>query len=317
MSVSGQLCRLCKSNFAALMAERAGSMGFIVYVIRIIAVLRWQLLLDEGCGAAYISLRRQRGVCLIGQTRCQSRTPQAARHLEPPPRTGARCLVLLRALLRRARSRAGQVRDAASGKPGRRFQGQFGRALWHVSPRVLSGRSGSRPGRPHRPVTPSARTQERSQAHLRGHGIHRAMPRTGARDACTRARWRDQGPAKPLGPSANDRTRAGAEKKTLTSCGSEPAVAERFSAPALPPQAISTYEILRTAVLTEQARPEGLGAVVYHGMLRGLAVILSEVAPGNRRSCGSVASIGGQDRDLVHLMANMLLHAQSEVRHVY
>jgi hypothetical protein len=86
----------------------------------------------------------------------------------------------------------------------------------------------------------------------------------------------------------------------------------------LPAQAITAYEILRTAVLNEQARPEGLGAVVYHGMLRGLAVILSgEVAPSNPRTRGSLAPIVSHDRDLVHVMANMLLHAQSEVRHVY
>lgn len=70
-------------------------------------------------------------------------------------------------------------------------------------------------------------------------------------------------------------------------------------------------------MLNDQARPEGLGAVVYHGMLRGLSVILSEVAPSHRGTRGSVAPIVGHDRDLVHVMANMLLLAQSEVRHVY
>ncbi|MGO8856889.1 MAG: hypothetical protein ACLQO1_14430 [Steroidobacteraceae bacterium] len=41
----------------------------------------------------------------------------------------------------------------------------------------------------------------------------------------------------------------------------------------LPPAALSTYETLRAEVLGGQARPAGLAAVIYHGMLRGLAVI--------------------------------------------
>ena len=45
------------------------------------------------------------------------------------------------------------------------------------------------------------------------------------------------------------------------------------------PDALPTYERLRAEVLNGQARPEGLTAVAYHGMLRGLALILTEPFP--------------------------------------
>ena len=36
---------------------------------------------------------------------------------------------------------------------------------------------------------------------------------------------------------------------------------------------------MRTAVLCGQARPDGLGAIVFHGMWRGLAVLLGAASP--------------------------------------
>lgn len=83
------------------------------------------------------------------------------------------------------------------------------------------------------------------------------------------------------------------------------------------PLAITTYETLRAAVLIGQARPDGLGAVVYHGMLHGLEVMLSAAAPRVSSSHEPQTPIVRHDRDLVHLMANIMLNAQSEVRHVY
>jgi hypothetical protein len=47
----------------------------------------------------------------------------------------------------------------------------------------------------------------------------------------------------------------------------------------LSPAALPLYEQLRAEVLNGQARPQGLAAIVYHGMLRGLAVILADVPP--------------------------------------
>jgi len=75
---------------------------------------------------------------------------------------------------------------------------------------------------------------------------------------------------------------------------------------------------LRSEVLGERARPEGLGAVVYHGMLDGLVMLMSAAAP--QRTCHppitTIPSIRG-DRAFLRLMANMILQTQSEVKHVY
>ena len=83
--------------------------------------------------------------------------------------------------------------------------------------------------------------------------------------------------------------------------------------------ALPAYERLRAEVLTGQARPEGLAAIVYHGMLRGLAVILTEVGPEVSPSPPIVPVLPGvfMDREILRLITNMVLQSQSEMRHVY
>jgi hypothetical protein len=52
---------------------------------------------------------------------------------------------------------------------------------------------------------------------------------------------------------------------------------------------IDAYEHLRGAVLRAQARPEGLAAVTYHGVLGGLKVICATAVPASTPSrpwCG-------------------------------
>jgi hypothetical protein len=71
-------------------------------------------------------------------------------------------------------------------------------------------------------------------------------------------------------------------------------------------------------VLRGQARPEGLGAVVFHGMLDGLARLLSVTESSIPRQPQSIQapSVRG-DRAFVSLLANMVLQTQSEVKHAY
>jgi hypothetical protein len=75
---------------------------------------------------------------------------------------------------------------------------------------------------------------------------------------------------------------------------------------------------LRGEVLRGQARPHGLGAVVYHGMFDGLAVLMCAAVP--HTTCQPpttvMPSVQG-DRAFLRLMANMVLQAQAEVKHVY
>ena len=84
--------------------------------------------------------------------------------------------------------------------------------------------------------------------------------------------------------------------------------------------ACQAYETLRTQVLQGQARPDGLGAIVFDGMWSGLAVLLS--AP--RQPLISTSAISdapvvpvAHDPQLVRLLAKMLLLTQSKDEYAY
>jgi hypothetical protein len=86
--------------------------------------------------------------------------------------------------------------------------------------------------------------------------------------------------------------------------------------------ACQTYETLRGQVLQGQARPDGLGAIVFHGMWRGLVVLLS--APSAPRppsippaALPDVPAPVAHDPQLVRLLANMLLLTQSKDEYAY
>ena len=87
----------------------------------------------------------------------------------------------------------------------------------------------------------------------------------------------------------------------------------------VPPAGLLRYEQLRAEVLNGQARPDGLAAMVYHGMIRGLVVILTEPTPETRPSPSQVSPPEGVslDRELLRLIANLVLQSQSQVMHVY
>jgi hypothetical protein len=79
---------------------------------------------------------------------------------------------------------------------------------------------------------------------------------------------------------------------------------------------VSVYETLRGEVLRGVARPDGLGAVIYHGMLEGLALLMSvTVSTTTHQPMLPQPSVRG-DRGLVSLLANMVLHTHLEVKHV-
>jgi hypothetical protein len=81
-----------------------------------------------------------------------------------------------------------------------------------------------------------------------------------------------------------------------------------------------SYERVRAEVLAGQARPDALGAIVYHGMWRGLRVLLgtSITASTSRIVSPPMAPpTGTLDRQLVRLLADMVLATQPEVDHVH
>jgi hypothetical protein len=82
-----------------------------------------------------------------------------------------------------------------------------------------------------------------------------------------------------------------------------------------------SYERVRADVVAGRARPDALGAIVFHGMWQGLRVLLS--TPASPSSSSSVpptsatAPTGTLDRQLVGLLADMVLATQLEVHHAH
>jgi len=86
----------------------------------------------------------------------------------------------------------------------------------------------------------------------------------------------------------------------------------------VPPQALALYERLRCEVLAGQACREGLGAIVYHGLIRGLCLLSSPGAPSvapvaTARTVSNVRT----DPQFLHVLANMVLQTHQELTHVY
>ena len=73
-------------------------------------------------------------------------------------------------------------------------------------------------------------------------------------------------------------------------------------------------------MLRGQARAEGIGAIVFHGLWRGMAVLITDsVAPAASALPAPSAPIpaAAHDRQLVRLLANMVLAAEAQVNHAY
>lgn len=83
-------------------------------------------------------------------------------------------------------------------------------------------------------------------------------------------------------------------------------------------EATTAYEALRTRYVRGEASSAGIGAIVFHGVLRGMQIVLAE-RPEHRdfSPLSSSPSLVTPDRALVRVLANMVLQVHSEVRHVY
>ena len=84
--------------------------------------------------------------------------------------------------------------------------------------------------------------------------------------------------------------------------------------------AVQAYETLRGQVLHGQARPDGLGAIVFHGMWRGLVVLLNAPPPPSSSPAATPDAAPlpvAHDPQLVRLLANMLLLTQSKDEYAY
>jgi hypothetical protein len=82
---------------------------------------------------------------------------------------------------------------------------------------------------------------------------------------------------------------------------------------------VQAYEALREQVTRERARPDALGAIVFHGMWHGLSVLL-QTPPSAASSSVSAARPPfplTHDPQLVRLLANMVLLMQSKEEYAY
>lgn len=159
----------------------------------------------------YTASRRKRDH--QGQARPQGRSPEANRFAQPAPRAGACRALPAQRLLRPARSRAGEVRDAARGRSRGCLQGSGGGLVRRVASDLLPGAAGLHARRAGRPVAAAARAQRRAQGDRRGSGLHCPAPsrRSGpARQGAGRGLAHGVASRRA---SAQHRTRAGAEKK--------------------------------------------------------------------------------------------------------
>ena len=138
--------------------------------------------------------------------------------------------------------------------------------------------------------------------------VHRRAPGGGRPAAGAPPGAPDRSAVGRVGASAHDRTGGRAPKKTVAT----------GTLTRLPPAALATYETLRAAVLSGQAHPEGLGALRFHGLLQGLRVLLAEPAVVPPTPAVNAADPRRLPHDpvFVHQLVNLLLHTQSEVRHV-
>ena len=85
----------------------------------------------------------------------------------------------------------------------------------------------------------------------------------------------------------------------------------------MPASALELYEALRAAVLCAQPHVEGVGAIVFHGLWRGLVVLTRPTPAVSARPAVAVTPATMHDRQLVRLLANMVLAAESQVHHAY
>jgi hypothetical protein len=84
--------------------------------------------------------------------------------------------------------------------------------------------------------------------------------------------------------------------------------------------ACQAYETLRCQVLRGQSRPDGMGAIAFHGMWGGLVVLLGATPLPCITSSAirdSTPAPVAHDPQLVRLLANMLLLTQSKDEYAY
>ncbi len=92
------------------------------------------------------------------------------------------------------------------------------------------------------------------------------------------------------------------------------------SSPILAADATPAYERVRAQVMAGHAKADALGAIIFHGMWQGLRVLLRAATASPSPDAPptlSAAPASTLDRQLVRLLADMVLATQSQVQHVH
>lgn len=79
---------------------------------------------------------------------------------------------------------------------------------------------------------------------------------------------------------------------------------------------MALYETLRADLIAGRARPEGLAALRFHGMLQALTILLKAPAVTASIACVAPSPPLQHDSAFACLLANLVLHTQTELTHV-
>ena len=262
--------------------------------------------------AAYCCLHLKSLTACV-QTCNQTRSPAPGRH---PQRSAAACsgaLVPARWFLRCQRFGAGQVRNASARQAGWRNQGAGCKPVRPIAANLLPGRVSVRARRDCRSAAADSWPEGGAQTHPRSHAGHRVVPPqrralAGPRDGSAGTRT-----AGCPGTSTQHRAGSGPQKKTLTNSSTP-------SSPILAADATPAYERVRAEVMAGHAKADALGAIIFHGMWQGLRVLVRPATASSLPDAPptlSAAPASTLDRQLVRLLADMVLATQSQVQHVH
>lgn len=309
--MSSKLRRKRKLNYAAQNSHWQDGHSQICRNTAYKSLAQLRSALDIGGCAAYFKLHKHLNRRHdLDQARPEAGTSQAPRRTESASREGAGALVPVERLFRRPRPDSGQVRDVAPRQRRRRIEGRRCSAVRRVPADLLSGGGRVCPRWSGRAHSEAAWAQGGAQAQLRGDGVRRTTSRRrrcGSRPGTSRATGVR---ARHLGPPSQHRTRDRAQKKTV-----EPPIAAIPLAQAL----TAAYETLRDAVIDGTPCLEGAAALRYHGMLRGLPLLVQSTAAIDTASphpAQRLATSPAGD-EFVRLLANLVLRTHSELAHVY
>lgn len=241
--------------------------------------------------------------------RYQNKITQRVRFFEPSSRARKGTFVSEQPILRPKGLSTSQIRNASPCVNRWSTQIRNSSAFWRISPYILRNRVCLYSEGAGWITSSTTRSKRSAQNRYPSHGFHRNLYQQKSADKGKKAGRVDTGPIQYFGSPSKHRTCHPTQKK----------IQGRGQLSELPVHATELYELLRNQVLKGAVRPEGLSVVLYHGLLRGLQ-ILSEKADSshvNTDKCEPFINPVQPDSELVHLLANMVVHTQQEVRYVY